>query len=40
MYASKSIEEIAAAKHNNTPNGPQVVFQQVRDALSMSEWLI
>lgn len=40
MYASKSIEEIAAAKHNNTPNGPQVVFQQVRDTLSVSEWLI
>ncbi|KAM5344857.1 hypothetical protein ACJ41O_010719 [Fusarium nematophilum] len=25
MYASKTIEEIGAAKHNNTPNGPQVV---------------
>lgn len=29
MYASKTIEEIGAAKHNDTPNGPQVVFQQV-----------
>ncbi|KAK7402750.1 hypothetical protein QQX98_011507 [Neonectria punicea] len=28
MYASKTIEEIAAQKHNDTPNGPQVVFQQ------------
>lgn len=29
MYASKTIEEIGAVKHNDTPNGPQVVFQQV-----------
>jgi L-lactate dehydrogenase (cytochrome) len=29
LYASKSIEEIAAAKVNNTMNGPQVIFQQV-----------
>lgn len=32
IYATKSIEEIAAAKrnHNNTLNGPQVHFQQVK----------
>lgn len=30
MYAKKTIEEIAAAKSNNTINGPQVIFQQVR----------
>ncbi|KAF2645028.1 S-2-hydroxy-acid oxidase [Massarina eburnea CBS 473.64] len=28
LYASKTIEEIAAAKVNNTPNGQQVIFQQ------------
>ncbi|KAH8733849.1 FMN-dependent dehydrogenase [Ilyonectria robusta] len=36
MYASKSIEEIAAAKHNNTPNGPQVVFQQIYSNANLS----
>ena len=30
LYASKTIEEIASAKVNNTLNGPQVIFQQVR----------
>jgi hypothetical protein len=30
LYASKTIEEIASAKKNNTLNGPQVIFQQVR----------
>lgn len=30
IYASKTIEEIAAAKSNNTLNGFQVNFQQVR----------
>ncbi|KAF3810507.1 Peroxisomal (S)-2-hydroxy-acid oxidase GLO1 [Colletotrichum gloeosporioides] len=29
MYASKSIEEIATGKSNNTLNGPQVIFQQI-----------
>lgn len=29
LYASKTIEEIAEAKQNNTLNGPQVIFQQV-----------
>ncbi|CAG8955389.1 hypothetical protein HYFRA_00011373 [Hymenoscyphus fraxineus] len=29
IYASKSIEELGAQKHNDTMNGPQVAFQQV-----------
>jgi L-lactate dehydrogenase (cytochrome) len=29
LYASKTIEELAAVKSNNTLNGPQVIFQQV-----------
>ncbi|KAJ0158728.1 Cytochrome b2, mitochondrial [Colletotrichum tanaceti] len=29
MYASKTIEEIAAGKSNRTLNGPQVIFQQI-----------
>ncbi|KAK8090144.1 hypothetical protein PG997_005105 [Apiospora hydei] len=28
LYASKTIEELAAQKHNETMNGPQVMFQQ------------
>lgn len=31
LYASKTIEELAAAKTNNTVNGQQVLFQQVRN---------
>jgi L-lactate dehydrogenase (cytochrome) len=30
LYASKTIEEIGAAKSNRTMNGPQVTFQQAR----------
>ncbi|KAH8590836.1 S-2-hydroxy-acid oxidase [Bisporella sp. PMI_857] len=29
LYASKTIEELAAQKHNDTLNGPQVMFQQI-----------
>ncbi|KAK8041978.1 hypothetical protein PG993_006501 [Apiospora rasikravindrae] len=29
LYASKTIEELAAQKHNDTMNGPQVMFQQI-----------
>ncbi|KAF2016079.1 S-2-hydroxy-acid oxidase [Aaosphaeria arxii CBS 175.79] len=29
LYASKTIEELAAVKSNNTLNGPQVIFQQI-----------
>ncbi|KAI0199939.1 FMN-dependent dehydrogenase [Astrocystis sublimbata] len=29
IYATKSIEEIASVKTNNTLNGPQVIFQQL-----------
>ncbi|KAI0469903.1 S-2-hydroxy-acid oxidase [Xylariaceae sp. FL0804] len=29
LYATKTIEELAAAKSNSTLNGPQVVFQQL-----------
>ncbi|KAK6866068.1 hypothetical protein PG995_002596 [Apiospora arundinis] len=29
LYASKTIEELAAQKHNDTMNGPQVLFQQI-----------
>ncbi|KAF2727675.1 FMN-dependent alpha-hydroxy acid dehydrogenase [Polyplosphaeria fusca] len=29
LYASKTIEELGAAKSNNTLNGPQVTFQQI-----------
>lgn len=36
MYASKTIEEIGAAKHNNTPNGPQVTFQQIYSNANLS----
>ncbi|KAH7165763.1 hypothetical protein EDB81DRAFT_865754 [Dactylonectria macrodidyma] len=36
MYASKSIEEIAATNHNNTSNGPQVVFQQIYSNTNLS----
>jgi L-lactate dehydrogenase (cytochrome) len=36
LYASKSIEEIGAAKHNNTPNGPQVTFQQIYTNANLS----
>ena len=33
LYASKTIEELAAVKSNNTLNGPQVIFQQVCDSV-------
>ncbi|KAK8048503.1 putative CYB2-lactate dehydrogenase cytochrome b2 [Apiospora phragmitis] len=29
LYASKTIEELAAQKHSDTMNGPQVMFQQI-----------
>ncbi|PSN66725.1 FMN-dependent alpha-hydroxy acid dehydrogenase [Corynespora cassiicola Philippines] len=29
LYASKTIEELAAAKKNDTSNGPQAIFQQI-----------
>ncbi|KAK7923229.1 hypothetical protein PG985_007300 [Apiospora marii] len=29
LYASKTIEELAAQKHDDTMNGPQVMFQQI-----------
>ncbi|GAP85014.1 putative peroxisomal -2-hydroxy-acid oxidase [Rosellinia necatrix] len=36
IYATKSIEEIAAAKTNNTLNGPQVIFQQLYTNVNLS----
>ncbi|KAF1974791.1 S-2-hydroxy-acid oxidase [Bimuria novae-zelandiae CBS 107.79] len=36
MYAKKTIEEIAAAKSNNTINGPQVIFQQIYTNANLS----
>ncbi|TQN70059.1 (S)-2-hydroxy-acid oxidase GLO1 [Colletotrichum shisoi] len=36
MYASKSIEEIAAGKSNGTLNGPQVIFQQIYTNANLS----
>ncbi|EEY15010.1 cytochrome b2 [Verticillium alfalfae VaMs.102] len=36
MYASKTIEEIAAGKSNSTLNGPQVIFQQIYTNANLS----
>ncbi|KAM0321824.1 hypothetical protein ACHAQA_009921 [Verticillium albo-atrum] len=36
MYASKTIEEIAAAKSKDTLNGPQVIFQQIYTNANLS----
>ncbi|KAH7139422.1 S-2-hydroxy-acid oxidase [Dendryphion nanum] len=36
LYASKTIEEIASAKSNNTLNGPQVIFQQIYTNANLS----
>ncbi|KAJ4305347.1 hypothetical protein N0V90_000878 [Kalmusia sp. IMI 367209] len=36
MYAKKTIEEIAAAKSNNTINGQQVIFQQIYTNANLS----
>lgn len=36
MYATKTIEEIAAVKSNNTINGPQVIFQQIYTNANLS----
>ncbi|KAF2712255.1 FMN-dependent alpha-hydroxy acid dehydrogenase [Pleomassaria siparia CBS 279.74] len=36
LYASKTIEEIAAAKSNDTLNGPQVLFQQIYTNANLS----
>ncbi|KAI1078919.1 S-2-hydroxy-acid oxidase [Whalleya microplaca] len=36
IYASKTIEEIAAAKSNSTINGPQVIFQQIYTNANLS----
>ncbi|KAH8894799.1 S-2-hydroxy-acid oxidase [Thozetella sp. PMI_491] len=36
LYASKTIEEIGAQKHNDTPNGPQVTFQQIYTNANLS----
>ncbi|KAI1343044.1 S-2-hydroxy-acid oxidase [Xylariaceae sp. FL0016] len=36
LYASKTIEELAAVKSNTTLNGPQVVFQQIYTNANLS----
>ncbi|KAF3359959.1 hypothetical protein VDGD_00730 [Verticillium dahliae] len=36
MYASKTIEEIAAGKSNSTLNGPQAIFQQIYTNANLS----
>ncbi|RWA08382.1 hypothetical protein EKO27_g6729 [Xylaria grammica] len=36
IYATKTIEEIASVKANNTLNGPQVIFQQIYTNTNLS----
>ncbi|KAI1736368.1 FMN-dependent dehydrogenase [Xylaria scruposa] len=36
IYATKTIEEIASVKTNNTVNGPQVIFQQIYTNANLS----